>query len=255
MYTYMYVAIFIFFVFIILFSTVRIFKEYERGVLFRLGRLKKTKGPGLVFIIPLVDKIVRVDLRLVSIDVARQEIMTLDNVPATIDAIVYFKIINPANAITVIHNFYQSTFLIAQTSLRSVIGQVDLDTLLSKREVVNEALQEVIAKQTIPWGIEVPMVEIREVSLPEEMKRAMARQAEAERERRAMLIDAEGEFQAATRLVDAANIMQQNPITIQLKYLQTLTKISSEGKTIVFPFPMEFVKDFISKLSKQNEKK
>ena len=237
-----------------LFSTVRVFKEYERGVLFRLGRLKKTKSPGLVFIIPIVDKIVRVDLRLISIDVARQEIMTMDNVPATIDAIVYFKIVNPDKAITVIHNFYQSTFLIAQTSLRSVIGQVDLDILLSKREVVNNALQDVIAKQTMPWGIEVPMVEIREVSLPEEMKRAMARQAEAERERRAMLIDAEGEFQAATRLVEAANIMQQNPMTLQLKYLQTLTKISSEGKTIVFPFPIDFIKNFIQNM-KSNEKK
>ncbi len=250
----MYLGIFIFFIFILLFSTVRVFKEYERGGLFRLGRLKKTKGPGLVFIIPIIDKIIRVDLRLVSIDVARQEIMTIDNVPATIDAIVYFKIIDPDKAITVIHNFYQSTFLIAQTSLRSVIGQVDLDTLLSKRDVVNEALQNVIAKQTMPWGVEVSMVEIREVSLPEEMKRAMARQAEAERERRAMLIDAEGEFQAATRLVDAANIMQQNPMTLQLKYLQTLTKISSEGKTIVFPFPIDFIKDFIKNI-KLPEKK
>ena len=254
MYIYMYLGIFVFFIFILLFSTVRVFKEYERGVLFRLGRLKKTKSPGLVFIIPIVDKIVRVDLRLISIDVARQEIMTMDNVPATIDAIVYFKIVNPDKAITVIHNFYQSTFLIAQTSLRSVIGQVDLDILLSKREVVNNALQDVIAKQTMPWGIEVPMVEIREVSLPEEMKRAMARQAEAERERRAMLIDAEGEFQAATRLVEAANIMQQNPMTLQLKYLQTLTKISSEGKTIVFPFPIDFIKNFIQNM-KSNEKK
>jgi regulator of protease activity HflC (stomatin/prohibitin superfamily) len=233
---------------LLLVTSVKVFREYERGILFRLGRLGGIKGPGLVFIFPLIDRLIKADLRLVSIDVPRQEIMTRDNVPVTVDAVIYFQIIRPALAITVIENYYNSTFLIAQTTLRSVLGQSDLDELLSQRDIINQKLQAIIDKQTDPWGIKVPMVEIREVALPEEMKRAMAKQAEAERERRARIIEAEGEFQAAAKLVDAANIMSKNPISIQLRYLKTLSDISGrQGNTIVFPSPVDLLSPLIKK--------
>jgi regulator of protease activity HflC (stomatin/prohibitin superfamily) len=224
---------------LLLVTSVKVFREYERGILFRLGRLGGIKGPGLVFIFPLIDRLIKADLRLVSIDVPRQEIMTRDNVPVTVDAVIYFQIIRPALAITVIENYYNSTFLIAQTTLRSVLGQSDLDELLSQRDIINQKLQAIIDKQTDPWGIKVPM---------EEMKRAMAKQAEAERERRARIIEAEGEFQAAAKLVDAANIMSKNPISIQLRYLKTLSDISGrQGNTIVFPSPVDLLSPLIKK--------
>jgi regulator of protease activity HflC (stomatin/prohibitin superfamily) len=246
MYYFLEISLALIAVIFVLVSTAKILREYERGVIFRLGRLSSVKGPGLFFIIPFVDRMIKVDLRLISIDVPRQEIMTRDNVPVTVDAVIYFKITDPAHALIEIENYYQSTFLIAQTTLRSVLGQSDLDELLAQRDVINHKLQEIIDKQTDPWGVKVPMVEVREVSLPEEMKRAMARQAEAERIRRARIIDAEGEYQAAEKLLNAANIISQNPITMQLRYLRTLTDISgSPSKTVLFPFPIDMITHFM----------
>jgi len=226
-------------------SAFRILKEYERAVIFRLGKLLGTKGPGLIFLIPLVDRMQRVDLRLVSIDVPRQDIMTRDNVPATVDAVVYFSIVDPAKAIISIQNIYQSTFLIAQSTLRSILGQVELDDLLSQQARINQQLQQIIAITTGPWGIMIPIVEIKEVTLPEEMKRAMAKQAETERERRALLIDAQGEYQAAQTLAKAGRILSDNPQSLQLRYLQTLRHISTQkSSTILFPFPLDLVGPF-----------
>jgi regulator of protease activity HflC (stomatin/prohibitin superfamily) len=234
------------------FSSLKILKEYERGVVFRLGRLQKTKGPGPCFIIPLIDTFNKVDLRLVSIDVAKQEIMTKDGVPVTVDAVVYFRILDPANALVEVHNYYQSTFLIAQTSLRSVLGAAELDTLLSQRETINTSLQAIIDKQTKPWGIEVPIVEIKEITLPESLKRAMAKQAETERERRAKIIDAEGEFQAAEKLAQAAEILSRSPASIQLRYLQTLREVAAENNsTTLFPIPIDLLTPFIKDKTKE----
>jgi len=231
---------------ILFFSSVKILKEYERGVVFRLGRLQKARGPGICFIIPLLDTFVRVDMRLVSIDVAKQEIMTRDNVPVTVDAVVYFRILEPSKSLVEVHNYYQSTFLIAQTSLRSVIGSAELDELLSQRDKINASLQEIIDKQTKPWGVEVSIVEIKEITLPETMKRAMAKQAETERERRAKIIDAEGEFQAAEKLAQAAEILARNPAAIQLRYLQTLREVATENNsTTLFPIPIDLLTPFI----------
>ncbi len=236
---------------ILLTSTVRIAKEYQRGVVFRLGRLHKVRGPGLYFIIPLVDRVIKVDLRLISIDVPRQEIMTKDNVPVTVDAVVYFKIINPGNALVEIENYRQSTYLIAQTTLRSILGESSLDELLSKREVINRKLQKIIDEQTNSWGIEVPIVEVKEVSLPEDMKRAMAGEAEKERERRAKIIDSIGEYQAAENLVKAAKIIKNDPIALQLRYLQTLRDAASErNSTFFIPLPMDVFNYFKEKKEK-----
>ncbi|MEW6381291.1 MAG: SPFH domain-containing protein [bacterium] len=227
-------------------SACKILKEYERAVIFRLGKLRGTSGPGLVFLIPLIDRMHRIDLRLVSIDVPRQDIMTRDNVPVTVDAVVYFNITDPARAIISIQNIYQSTFLIAQATLRSVLGQVELDDLLSQQAKLNQQLQQIIAVTTGPWGIAIPIVEIKEVTLPEEMKRAMAKQAETERERRALLIDAQGEYQAAVTLAKAGEILSGNPQSLQLRYLQTLRHVSTQkGSTILFPFPLDLVSPFI----------
>ncbi len=231
---------------ILLFSSIKILREYERGVVFRLGRLIGAKGPGLVLIIPLIDKMVRMDLRLISIDVARQETMTKDNVPVTVDAVVYFQIIEPAKALVEVANYYQSTFLIAQTTLRSVLGAVELDELLSQREKINRNLQEIIDKQTDPWGVKVPIVEIKELVLPDTMKRAMAKQAETERERRANIIDAEGEYQSAEKLSQAAEILSKNPAAIQLRYLQTLREVAAENNsTTLFPIPIDLLTPFL----------
>ncbi|MEW5801665.1 MAG: SPFH domain-containing protein [bacterium] len=228
-------------------STCRILKEYERAVIFRLGKLRDTKGPGLVFLIPLVDRMHRIDLRLVSIDVPRQDIMTRDNVPVTVDAVVYFNITDPARAITRIQNIYQSTFLIAQATLRNVLGQAELDDLLSQQAKINQQLQQIIAVNTGHWGISIPIVEIKEVTLPEEMKRAMAKQAETERERRALLIDAQGEYQAAKTLAKAGQILSGNPQSLQLRYLQTLRHISTQqGSTILFPLPLDLISPFVN---------
>src|SRR5438874_633276 len=229
-------------------SAVKVLREYERGVIFRLGKLIGAKGPGVIFLIPMVDKMVRMDLRVVTIDVPKQEIMTKDNVPATVDAVIYFRVIDPNAAVVKVENFGKATSLIAQTTLRSVLGQSPLDDLLSQRDVINQKLQEIIDKQTEPWGVKVTAVEVKEVALPESMKRAMAKQAEAERERRAKVVNAEGEFQAAEKMVQAAGMIAQEPIALQLRYLQTMREMASEHNTTTFlPLPIDLVSAFLKK--------
>ena len=230
---------------IFLASAIRVVREYERGVIFRLGRLVGAKGPGLFFVVPFIDQFIKIDLRVVTMDVPKQSLITRDNVPVTVDAVVYFRVLSPEDAITKVENYIAATSLISQTTLRSVVGQSELDELLIHRDKINEALQKIIDEKTDPWGIKVSAVEIKEVTLPEELKRAMARQAETERERRAKIISAEGEFQAAEKLSQAAEIIARNPVAIQLRYLQTLSDISAEtATTILFPLPMEFLKAF-----------
>jgi regulator of protease activity HflC (stomatin/prohibitin superfamily) len=230
---------------IILPQMVRILREYERAVVFRLGKLLGEKGPGLVLLIPIVDRIVKMDLRVVTIDVARQEIMTRDNVPATVDAVLYFRVMDPVAAVVKVENFLKATSLIAQTTLRSVLGQAELDELLAHRDKINQTLQEIIDRQTDPWGVKVVSVEVKDVALPDTMKRAMARQAEMERERRAKIINAEGEFQAAEKLVQAAALIAKEPVAIQLRFLQTVNQISSEhNTTTILPLPIELLSAF-----------
>src|SRR6202035_463833 len=231
---------------IILPQMVRILREYERGVIFRLGKLIGAKGPGLIMLIPIVDRMVRMDLRVVTIDVARQEVMTRDNVPMTVDAVVYFRVVDPAAAVVRVENYLKATSLISQTTLRSVLGQAELDELLSQRDKINLRLQEIIDRQTDPWGIKVTSVEVKDVVLPDGMKRAMARQAETERERRAKIINAEGEFQAAEKLVQAATMISEQPIALQLRFLQTMKEISSEHNTTTFlPVPIDLFLPFL----------
>jgi regulator of protease activity HflC (stomatin/prohibitin superfamily) len=233
---------------LILPQAARILREYERGVIFRLGKLSGTKGPGLIFLIPIVDRIVKMDLRVVTIDVARQEIMTRDNVPVTVDAVVYFRVVDPEAAVIRVENYLKATSLIAQTTLRSVLGQSELDELLSQREKINLILQEIIDRQTEPWGIKVTAVEVKDVVLPDGMKRAMARQAETERERRAKIINAEGEFQAAEKLVQAAAMISEQPVALQLRFLQTMKEISNEHNTTTFlPVPIDVFTPFIKR--------
>ncbi len=231
---------------IILPQALRILREYERGVIFRLGKLLGAKGPGLIFLVPVVDRMVKMDLRVVTIDVAKQEVMTRDNVPVTVDAVVYFRVIDPIAAVVKVENFWKATSLIAQTTLRSVLGQAELDELLSHREKINLTLQEIIDRQTDPWGIKVTAVEVKDVVLPDGMKRAMAKQAEAERERRAKVVNAEGEFQAAEKMVQAAAMMSKEPIALQLRFLQTMREISSEHNTTTFlPVPIDLFGPFM----------
>ena len=233
---------------IILPQMVRILREYERAVVFRLGKLLDTKGPGLIFLIPIVDRMVKMDLRVVTIDVSRQEMMTHDNVPVTVDAVVYFRVVDPSAAVVKVESYLKATSLIAQTTLRSIIGQAELDELLSQRDKLNAQLQEIIDRQTDPWGVKVTSVEIKDVALPETMKRAMARQAESERERRAKIIMAEGEFQAAEKLVQAAAMIAEQPIALQLRFLQTMKEISNEQNTTTFlPIPIELFAPFLKK--------
>src|SRR5712672_673938 len=233
---------------IILPQAMRILREYERGVIFRLGKLLGAKGPGLIILWPVVDRMVKMDLRVVTIDVSKQEVMTRDNVPATVDAVVYFRVIDPIAAVVKVENFWKATSLIAQTTLRSVLGQAELDELLAHRDKINQTLQEIIDRQTDPWGIKVTSVEIKDVSLPEGMKRAMAKQAEAERERRAKIVNAEGEFQAAEKMVQAAAMMSKEPIALQLRFLQTMREISSEHNTTTFfPLPIDLLTALIKK--------
>jgi len=233
---------------IILPQAIRILREYERGVIFRLGKLLGAKGPGLIILIPIVDRMVRMDLRVVTINVERQEVMTRDNVPVTVDAVVYFRVVDPQAAVVKVENFLKATSLIAQTTLRSVLGQSPLDDLLSQREAINQTLQDIIDKQTEPWGIKVTAVEVKDVVLPDTMKRAMAKQAEAERERRAKVVNAEGEFQAAEKMVQAAAMMSKEPIALQLRFLQTMREISSEHNTTTFlPVPIDLFMPFINK--------
>jgi len=233
---------------IILPQALRILREYERGVIFRLGKLIGAKGPGLIFLIPVVDKMVRMDLRVVTIDVSKQEIMTRDNVPATVDAVVYFRVVNPMDAVVKVENFWKATSLISQTTLRSVLGQSPLDDLLSQRDIINQKLQEIIDRQTEPWGIKVTAVEVKDVALPDSMKRAMAKQAEAERERRAKIVNAEGEFQAAEKMVQAASLISKEPIALQLRYLQTMREMASEHKTTtLMPMPIVLFSALLTK--------
>src|SRR5579864_6787329 len=229
-------------------QALRILREYERGVIFRLGKLLGAKGPGLILLWPIVDRMVKMDLRVVTIDVAKQEIMTKDNVPVTVDAVVYFRVVNPTDAVVKVENFWKATSLIAQTTLRSVLGQSALDDLLSQRDAINLKLQEIIDKQTEPWGIKVTSVEVKEVALPDSMKRAMAKQAEAERERRAKVVNAEGEFQAAEKMVQAAAMIAKEPIALQLRYLQTMREMASEHNTTTFlPLPIDLFSAFLKK--------
>jgi regulator of protease activity HflC (stomatin/prohibitin superfamily) len=226
-------------------QAIRILREYERAVIFRLGKLLGAKGPGIIFLIPIVDRMVRMDLRVVTIDVSRQEVMTRDNVPVSVDAVLYFRVIDPQAAVVKVENFLKATSLIAQTTLRSVLGQAELDELLAHREKINQTLQEIIDRQTDPWGIKVTAVEVKDVALPDTMKRAMAKQAEAERERRAKVVNAEGEFQAAEKMVQAAAIMSREPIALQLRFLQTMREISSEHNTTTFlPVPLDLFTPF-----------
>ncbi len=229
-------------------QALRILREYERGVIFRLGKLLGAKGPGIIFLIPVVDKMVRMDLRVVTIDVSKQEIMTRDNVPATVDAVVYFRVVDPMAAVVKVENFWKATSLISQTTLRSVLGQSPLDDLLSQRDIINQKLQEIIDRQTEPWGIKVTAVEVKDVALPDSMKRAMAKQAEAERERRAKIVNAEGEFQAAEKMVQAASLISKEPIALQLRYLQTMREMASEHNTTTFlPLPIDLFSAFLKK--------
>jgi regulator of protease activity HflC (stomatin/prohibitin superfamily) len=233
---------------IVLPQMVRILREYERGVIFRLGKLLGAKGPGLIFLIPLVDRMVKMDLRVVTIDVSKQEVMTRDNVPVTVDAVVYFRVIDPVASVVKVENYWKATSLIAQTALRSVLGQAEMDDLLAHREKINQTLQEIIDRQTDPWGVKVTAVEVKDVVLPDGMKRAMAKQAEAERERRAKIVNAEGEYQAAEKMVQAAQMIAREPIALQLRYLQTMREISSEHNTTTFvPVPIELFTPFMKK--------
>jgi regulator of protease activity HflC (stomatin/prohibitin superfamily) len=227
-------------------ASVRVLREYERGIVFRLGRVIDQKGPGLVLLVPAMDRMVRVSLRTVTLKIPPQEVITRDNVPVRVAAVAYFRVIDPRCSVLEVEDFMAATLQIAQTTLRSVLGKAELDTLLSERERLNESLQHIIDEQTEPWGIKVTIVEIKDVEIPERMQHALARQAEAERNRRAKVINAEGEFQAAARLADAAEVIRPNPVTIQLRYLQALSEISAnQGTTIVFPLPMDVLRPLI----------
>jgi regulator of protease activity HflC (stomatin/prohibitin superfamily) len=224
-------------------ASVRVLREYERGVVFRLGRVMNLRGPGLILLVPTIDRMVRVSLRTVTLTVPPQEVIMRDNIPVRVTAVAYYRVVDPDKAVNQVENFHHATLQIAQTTLRSVLGGVDLDHLLSERDKLNESLQQVIDAQTEPWGIKVTTVEIKDVEIPERMQHAIARQAEAERERRAKIINAEGEAQAATRLADAADIIGRNPTTLQLRYLQTLREIgATQNSTVVFPMPIDLVK-------------
>ena len=245
------VAILAFLVILFLISAIKVAREYERGIIFRLGRLLPApKGPGLFILIPIVDRMVKVDLRTITLNIPPQEVITKDNVPVRVNAVAYFRIVEPKAAIVQVENFMVATSQIAQTTLRSVLGQHQLDELLAEREKINAILQEIIDEATSPWGIKVSIVEVKDVEIPSGMQRAMARQAEAERERRAKVINAEGEFQASERLKDAAQVIGDHPIALQLRYLQTLLELgSSQSTTIVFPAPIDLIRPFLEKNS------
>lgn len=238
-------AIIVVVVFVVVTSAIKIVQEYERGVIFRLGRLVGARGPGLFVIIPFIDQMQKMDLRVVTLDVPPQEVITRDNVSIRVSAVVYFRVLDPENAVTKVENFRSATFQIAQTTLRSVLGQSEMDELLAEREQINMRLQQIIDEQTGPWGIKVSVVEVKDVELPDVMQRAMARQAEAEREKRAKIIHAEGEFQASQTLADAARVISSQESALQLRFLQTLNEVASEkNSTIVFPVPIDLIKQF-----------
>jgi regulator of protease activity HflC (stomatin/prohibitin superfamily) len=229
-------------------ASVRVLREYERAVIFRVGRIIEHKGPGLVLLVPVVDRMVRVSLRTVTLRIPPQEVITRDNVPVRVAAVAYFRVIDPKSSVLEVEDYMSATLQIAQTTLRSVLGKADLDTLLSERERLNEALQQIIDEQTEPWGIKVTIVEIKDVEIPDRMQHALARQAEAERNRRAKVINSEGEFQASARLAEAADVISPNPITIQLRYLQALSDISSnEASTIIFPLPLDLLRPLLDR--------
>ena len=243
-------------VLLILSQAVKILREYERGVIFRLGRLVGAKGPGLILLIPIVDKMVRVSLRVITMDVPPQEVITKDTVPVKVNAVIYFRVVNPENSVVEIQDFINATSQIAQTTLRSVLGQMELDELLSQREKINQTLQKIVDEHTGPWGVKVTAVETKDVELPENMKRAMAKQAEAERERRAKIIHAEGEYQASEKLVKAAERIATQPMALQLRYLQTLTEISADkNSTILFPLPIDLIRPFLENYGPKESKK
>jgi len=237
-------------------ASVRILREYERAVVFRLGRLIGAKGPGIVLLVPMIDRMVRVDLRTVTFEIPPQDVITRDNVPAKVNAVAYFRVVDPVKSVVEVERIRTATSQIAQTTLRSVLGRADLDTLLAERETLNESLQQIIDDQTDPWGVKVTTVEIKDVGIPQGMQRAMARQAEAERERRAKVINAEGEFQASERLFDAAEVMSGNPAALQLRYLQTLLEIgTNQNSTIVLPVPIDLIKPLVQSLEDGNERR
>jgi len=250
------VAVVVFIVLPLVGSAVRVVQEYERGVIFRLGRLVGPRGPGLFFIIPFVDRMMKVDLRVVTMEIPPQEVITRDNVTMRVSAVLYFRVVDPAAAVTRVADYVRASFQIAQTTLRSVLGQSELDELLANREQINDRLQEIIDTQTEPWGIKVSTVEVKDVELPDSMQRAMARQAEAEREKRAKVIHAGGEFEAAQTLADAARVIGSEPQTLQLRYLQTLTEISAErNSTIIFPVPIDLLQPFFERAAGQDNRR
>jgi len=229
-------------------SAIKILREWERGVILRLGRLIGAKGPGIFFIIPGIDKMIRIDLRLVTLDIPPQDVITRDNVSIKVNAVVYYRVVDPSKAVVEVANYHYATSQLAQTTLRSVVGQMELDELLAQREKINMQLQDILDRHTEPWGIKVTLVETKQVDLPEEMRRAIARQAEAERERRAKIIHADGEFQAAEKLAQAANVISANPAALQLRFLQTLTEVATEkNSTTIFPVPIDLLSPFIQK--------
>ena len=237
-----------------LLRAIRVLNEYERGVIFRLGRFLRVKGPGLIIVLPIIDRMVRIGLRLVTMDVPAQDIITKDNVSVKVNAVVYFRIINPDRAVIEVENFLFATSQLSQTTLRSVLGQMELDDLLSEREKINHQIQEILDQATDPWGIKVTNVEVKHVDLPQEMQRAIARQAEAERERRAKVIHAEGEFQASGRLAEAANIIGQAPGALQLRFLQTLAEVATEhNSTIIFPLPIDLLQPFMERAEESEQ--
>ena len=243
-------------VFILLTAAIKIVNEYERGVIFRLGRYVGIRGPGLIFLIPFIERMVKVDLRVVTMDVPTQECITLDTVTVKVDAVVYFRVMKPEDAVLNVEQFVRATSLLSQTTLRNVVGQAELEELLAHRDKINEKLQVLIDEGTEPWGIKVSMVEVRDVEMPDTMQRAMAAQAEAERERRAKVVHAEGEFEAAEKLAQAANVIASSPSALQLRYLQTLGTISTERtNTIVFPLPIELIKPFLDAGERSSDKK
>ena len=244
----------VFFVLLLLFNMIKVLKEYERAVVFRLGRLTGQRGPGLIILIPMIERMVRVDLRVITYDVPSQDVITKDNVSVKVNAVLYFQVVEPNNAIVSVANFFEATSQIAQTTLRSVLGQQELDDLLANREKINAELQKIIDEQTEPWGVKVSVVEVKNVDLPPEMTRAMAKQAEAERERRAKVIHAEGEYQASQKLADAAKVIATAPNAMQLRFLQTLTEVSAEkNSTLIFPVPIDLLSSLKNFLDKGSE--
>lgn len=234
------------FVVAILFSMIKILNEYERGVIFRLGRIIDTKGPGLIILIPLIDKMIKVSLRTVTMDVPSQDVITKDNVSVKVNAVIYFRVMDPNRAIIEVENYMYATSQLAQTTLRSVLGEAELDEMLAERERINRQLQDILDKQTDPWGVKVSHVEVKHIDLPQDMQRAIARQAEAERIRRAKVINAEGELQASTKLAEAADIMEKHPVSVQLRFLQTLSEVATEhNSTTIFPVPIDLFEPFI----------